>query len=169
MDGFKSITANNLKDNIFDLLAKDWALVAAGNKAAYNMMTAAWGGFGCLWNKNVCYVFIRKSRLTFEFIENNETLSLSFFDEKYRDILSLCGKKSGRDIDKMKDVPLTPFSFEDGTVAFKEARLIMNCRKMAVSDISSFDFSDKSVLKFYEDNDFHNLYICELKDILIKE
>ena len=168
MNNFKPVKANELPDNIFDLLTKDWALVAAGNKDSYNMMTASWGGFGCLWNKNVCFLFIRKSRYTYEFIENNEMLTLSFFDEDFRDVLTLCGKKSGRDVDKMKDVPLTPFCFEEGSVAFEEAKLVMNCRKLSGADMRSFDFIDKSVLKFYEDDDYHKLYICEMKDILVK-
>ncbi len=169
LNSFKTINAHELSDNVFGLLDKDWALIAAGNKDSYNMMTASWGGFGCLWGKDVCFVVIRRSRHTFEFVEKSETLSLNFFDENYRDVLTICGKKSGRDIDKMKDVPLSPFSFEDRGIAFDEARLVMNCKKLAAFDAREFDFIDKSVMKFYEDDDYHKLYICELKEILIKE
>lgn len=44
-------------------------LVTAGNKDAFNTMTANWGGIGFLWNKPVVYVFIRPERYTFGFME----------------------------------------------------------------------------------------------------
>jgi len=169
LSDFKRINPEELSDNIFRLIAKDWTLITAGTKKSYNMMTANWAGAGFLWRKNVCFLFIRPSRYTFEFTEREATLSLNFFDETHRDILNLCGKKSGRDIDKMKDVPLTPFELADGNVAFTEARLVLNCKKMCTADMETFDYIDKSVLENYADGDFHKLYICEITEAFIKE
>ena len=67
----KPIAVNQLSDNFFETISKEWMLVTAGNKDAFNTMTANWGGIGFLWNKPVVYVFIRPERYTFDFMEEN--------------------------------------------------------------------------------------------------
>ncbi len=168
MDGFKSIHPEEINDNLFHLIAKDWTLICAGDESSYNMMTANWAGMGFLWRKNVCFIFIRHGRYTYDFIEKNKSLTLSFFSEEYRDVLNVCGKKSGRDIDKMKDVPLTPVPVNGGAVGFSEARLVLNCEKLCSGEIKDFDFIDKSILDNYADGDYHKLYICEIKEVFSK-
>ena len=65
----KPIAVSQLSDNFFETISKEWMLVTAGNKDAFNTMTANWGGIGFLWNKPVVYVFIRPERYTFGFME----------------------------------------------------------------------------------------------------
>lgn len=168
MNGFKSVNPEALSDNAFKLISKDWTLIAAGDTNSYNMMTANWLGLGFLWMKNVAFVFIRPSRYTYEFTEKLDTMTLNFFTEEYRDILTVCGKKSGRDYNKMTECSLTPVSTPDGGIAFAEARLVLNCKKMCVADLSNFDYLDKSVLKNYADGDYHKMYICEITDAFVK-
>ena len=38
----KSIDINELTDNFFESISKEWMLVTAGNKDALNTMTANW-------------------------------------------------------------------------------------------------------------------------------
>jgi flavin reductase (DIM6/NTAB) family NADH-FMN oxidoreductase RutF len=66
-----------------------------------------WGGFGVLWRKNVAWCVIRPQRYTYEFVERADSFTLSFFQERYRSALELCGSKSGRDTDKFKAGGLT--------------------------------------------------------------
>lgn len=131
MKGFKQIDAKDIKDNTFKLIGDDWMLVTCGSHDNFNMMTASWGGLGVLWGKNVCYIFIRPSRYTYEFIEKNETFTLNFFDEEWRNALNICGKKSGRDIDKVKETGLTPVPCND-TVGFEQARIIIECKNYII-------------------------------------
>ena len=168
MNGFKQITPEQIPDNIFKLISKDWMLITAGDENNYNMMTASWGGTGYLWNKNVCFLFIRHSRYTYEFTEKLNTLSLNFFTEEFRDTLTVCGRKSGRNFNKMKDCPLTPISLNNGGIAFSEAQMIMNCEKLSAVDVNTFEFIDKSVLKNYVDSDYHKMYIYEIKEVFKK-
>ncbi|MCK7517924.1 MAG: hypothetical protein MZV64_09550 [Ignavibacteriales bacterium] len=65
---FESVDLENLSDNPWKLIGKDWMLVTAGNLASWNTMTASWGGLGVLWHQNVAFVFVRPSRHTFEFM-----------------------------------------------------------------------------------------------------
>ena len=75
---------------------------------------------GTIRGKQMITVFIRPKRYTYEFIKSNEYFTVSFFDEKYRDKLSLMGNKSGRDIDKVKETGFTP-KFLDKGITYEEA------------------------------------------------
>lgn len=164
---FKKITPAELTDNPFTLIGKDWMLVTAGNPDSYNTMTASWGGVGFLWNKNVCHVYVRHSRYTKEFIEREGSLTLSFFDEKYREALTFCGKNSGRNVNKAKECNLTPIKVSD-SVAFSEARLIISAKVLYKQDMDETCFIDKSLLGNYKDGDFHRIYTCEIEEVLVK-
>ena len=41
------------KENVFEIIGKEWMLITAGTPERFNMMTASWGGLGYLWNKPV--------------------------------------------------------------------------------------------------------------------
>lgn len=57
----KSIDINELTDNFFESISKEWMLVTAGNKDAFNTMTANWGGIGfCGINQWFMFLFVRK-------------------------------------------------------------------------------------------------------------
>ena len=77
-DSFIELKPDQITDNPFKLVGADWMLLTAGNKDSYNMMTAAWGGFGVMWNKNICFCVVRPSRYTYEFIENSDILLCHF-------------------------------------------------------------------------------------------
>ena len=105
---FREISVEQLKDNPFTLINKDWMLITAGDGEKHNTMTASWGGVGELWGKYVSTIYIRPQRYTLEFVEREEYYSLCFFGPEYRQALSLCGSKSGRDVDKDAATGLTP-------------------------------------------------------------
>ena len=104
----KKLEVKDLKENFFEAIGKEWMLVTAGTKEKFNTMTASWGGIGWLWNKPVAFVFIRPERYTYEFVEKNDYLTLSFLGEENKKIHAVCGSKSGRNIDKVKETGLKP-------------------------------------------------------------
>lgn len=163
---FKNISIEELKINPWTLIGSEWMLVTAGSRESYNMLTASWGGFGHLWNKNVCFTFIRPNRHTFNFTEAAEYCTLSFFPREKRSILEICGTKSGRDFNKMEIPGLTPVFETPGAVYFNEAKLVLITKKIYYQDISPDNFIDPDLIKNYPQHDFHRLYIGEI--ILIK-
>ena len=76
---FEKVDVNTLTENPFKIIGIDWMLVTAGNINDYNTMTAAWGGLGFLWQKNVAICYIRPQRYTYQFAEKNEYFTLTFF------------------------------------------------------------------------------------------
>ena len=163
MHTFQPYPIDMLNMNPFTKIGKEWALISAGDKNKCNTMTVSWGGVGVLWGKNVVYIFIRDSRYTKEFIDNGEFFSMSFFNEKYRDALSYCGKESGRNVDdKFKGAGLTP-AFRHNIPYPDEANLVLLCRKMAAVPITEDTFVDPQIMpKWYSDNDMHVMYVGEI-------
>ncbi len=164
---FKELQIKQLDFNPFEMIG-GWALLASGKPDNFNMMTVSWGQTGVLWYKNVVTAYVRPQRYTKGFMDTNDVFTLSFFDEKYKDALSLCGNKSGRDIDKMHQSGLTA-EHRGGAVLFSEAKLILVCEKLYTGQIEKEGFSDEKVInKSYPLADFHTFYIGEIKKILSK-
>lgn len=157
-------------DGIFKTVGEQWMLIAACDKCRegtqYNAMTASWGGMGVMWNKNVFWCFIRPQRYTKEFVDNSDKITLSFFDSKYKDALVLCGRKSGRECNKIAEAGLT-VELQNDEVFFKEAEYTVVGRKLYVDTIKKDGFIDKTIVdKCYPDEDFHFVYVCEIEKIL---
>lgn len=159
----RNIKPEELTDNTFSLIGKDWMLITAGSPDSYNTMTASWGGVGILWNKSVAWCVVRPTRHTYGFMEKSDTFTLSFFEEEYRDALMLCGTKSGRDTDKAAETGLTPVAGElEGTTTFGQARLVLECRKLYFQDIDPANFQDPALDGNYPDKDYHRMYVGEI-------
>lgn len=161
----KEIKVNELKDNMIEAISKEWMLVTSGTKEHFNTMTASWGGIGFLWNKPVAFIFIRPERYTYEFIENNEFLTLSFLGEENKEVHKVCGSQSGRNTDKVKATGLKPVFTENGAVTFGQARLTLECRKLYADMVKPENFIDKSITgKWYGGGHggFHKMYVVEI-------
>lgn len=164
MHRFKEITPYEV-ENAMKLIGKDWMLITASDGNNTNTMTASWGSMGVLWGKNVCTVYIRPQRYTYGIVERSDSLTLSFFDEKYRSALQYCGTRSGRDCNKFEDTGLTLVNI-DGAPAICEARLILVCKKLYADDLQKEHFTSHEPLSNYKENDFHRFYICEIEKVL---
>ena len=114
---------------IFSQFDKKWALLTAGELGNFNSMTVSWGGLGTIWNKSVATVYVRLSRYTHEFMDNNDYFTVSFYPEAQRKTLGVLGSKSGRDMDKINGSGLTPVK-AGKSVSFKEAEITLVCRKL---------------------------------------
>jgi len=169
MDSFSEIALEDLKESPFKLIGSDWMLITAGKMDSFNTMTASWGGLGVLWNKKICFCVIRPQRHTYQFIENGEYFTLSFFDESCRSKLEYCGSHSGKDVDKVKETGLTPVRSGCGAVYFAEARIVMECRKIYYQDIDPANFLDPAIDDNYPDKDYHRMYIGQILKCLVKE
>lgn len=164
----KEINIREIKDNFVKMISNDWALLTAGTKDDFNTMTVSWGGIGELWGKDVCFVFVRPQRYTYEFIEKNDYFSLSFFGGEYKKELGICGSKSGRDIDKMAETGFTPVYFYNA-VGFEQAKVNIVLKKVACQDMNPDGFMDESIMKNYANNDFHKVYVGEIVKVLVEE
>lgn len=165
---FKEINPKELNEfNAFSQIGDNWMLITAGDRQKFNTMTASWGSIGVLWNKNVTTIFVRPQRYTFEFLENNDYYTLSFFGSKYRKELNFCGTHSGRDTDKIKEANLTPL-FDKEAPYFEEAENVFVCKKIYTQFMDPSGFIDVTLEKNYEKNDYHKIYVGEIVSCMEK-
>ena len=167
---FEKIELSALHAEPFEMIGRRWMLVTAEKEGKVNTMTASWGGLGRLWNKDVAFAFIRPQRYTKEFVDREDTFTISVLGEKYRKALNYCGKVSGKNADnKIKEAGLTPY-FTDGTAGIEEADMIMVCKKMYHDEIKPecFDAGENDG-KWYPQKDYHTMYIAEILKVLVRE
>ena len=115
----KKIDVKSLQDNVFSLIGDRWMLITAGTAERCNTMTASWGGLGVLWGAPAATIYLRPQRYTKEFVDR-EYFTLAFFGEEQRKALTLCGSKSGREVDKVKECGFTVAQAECGAPYFEE-------------------------------------------------
>jgi flavin reductase (DIM6/NTAB) family NADH-FMN oxidoreductase RutF len=147
------------------LFHDQWVLLAAGDfqSGDFNAMTIGWGALGTMWSKPFTFVAVRHSRYTYQFMEKFETFTLSAFPEEYHDALNLLGTRSGRDGDKIAASGLTPeASIQVPAPSFKEAEIIIECRKIYADDLNPAHFLDENIYRHYPNRDFHCIYYGEI-------
>lgn len=166
MTQFKEINIKDFTPDSFGLKNKWMLVTAAKPDGTVNTMTASWGGFGVMWNKEVAFVVIRPQRYTREFVESTESFSLTFFDQKYLKDLSYLGKVSGRDEDKISKSGLTVLK-DENIPYFGEAQIAIFAKKLFVQRIEESAFLDQEIVDhWYPQKDFHYLYIAEITKVL---
>ncbi|MCR4649477.1 MAG: flavin reductase family protein [Lachnospiraceae bacterium] len=152
------------KTDIFSQYDKKWGLLTAGSKDKFNMMTISWGGMGTLWSKPVVTAYVRTSRYTHEFMDDNEYFTVSFFPEEYKKILGILGSKSGRDMDKINGSGLTAKEIGK-SVTFEEAEVTLLCRKLFVQRLDPANIINDDDKAFYANDSEHDMYIGEVVEI----
>lgn len=169
MKNFYEIKPEAIEKNTFQLIGKDWMLVTAEKDGKVNTMTASWGGFGVMWNKNVVYIVIRPQRYTKEFVDGAETFSLTFFDKGFEKELGYLGSISGRDEDKIGKLNLRVLHSNE-TPYIENANLVIICKKLYAQEYKSECFIDTELeSQNYPNQDFHTLYIAEITKVLKAE
>ena len=161
----KSIKPEELDKNVFHMIGREWLLVTAEKAGKVNTMTASWGGLGVMWGKNVAYIVLRPQRYTKEFVDREEYFTLAFFGEEQRKALTLCGSKSGRDMDKVKACGLTVRWGAGDAPFFDEAEWVLVCRKLYAQDMDpACVLGEGEILPFYTPGQggWHRIYVGQV-------
>lgn len=146
-----------------------------------NSMTISWGVLGRIWEKPAFTVFVRENRFTRRQLENNPEFTINIphgaFNKK---ILGFCGTKSGREVDKIKELNLTLETPEIVSVpAIRELPLTLECRvvykqkqdESAITEENKRAFYPQNVDSFFSgaNRDFHTAYCGEIVSAYIIE
>ncbi|WFA08803.1 flavin reductase family protein [Tissierella sp. Yu-01] len=146
-----------------------------------NCMTISWGTLGIEWGKPIFTVFVRENRYTRLLLEKNPEFTINIpygaFDKK---ILGICGIKSGREIDKIKELNLTLEAPTDVSVpSIKELPLTLECRVIYKQKQDESEITEENKNAFYpqdvessfhgSNKDFHIAYYGEIVSAYIIE
>jgi len=143
---------------------EDWLLLTGGDFASgrFNPMTVSWGSMGVIWGKPFVQVVVRPQRHTFGFMEQYDTFTVCAFPGKFKEALGVLGSKSGRDVDKVKLTGIRPeASTVAGAPSYREACLVIECRKMYWQDLDPKHFLADFIAPKYK-NDYHRAYFGEV-------
>ena len=169
---YVTVSPEEFDENIFNLVGKDWTVITAGEEP--NSMVASWGGVGIMFNKPVTWCFLRANRYTLEKIKETGFYTMSYFPEQYKGEIMPFGTKSGRNTDKMAQTKLTPVLTPAGAPAYKEAKIIIECKLIAAPTVSKDEFYTQEGKDFLqggydEAKDWHKLVYGEITKIYIKK
>jgi flavin reductase (DIM6/NTAB) family NADH-FMN oxidoreductase RutF len=129
-----------------------------------NTMTISWGSIGFIWGKPMFTALVRKSRHTHELIEKAGEFTVSIpLDENMKSALAICGTKSGRDIDKIKECNL---ELQEGkkvsTPVIKGCGVHYECKVIFKQEMCP-DLLDESIdNSMYGSKDYHTVYYGEI-------
>ena len=165
---WKQITPEQISGNLFERIGKQWFLLTAGTPENWNTMTCSWGMGGVMWNRPSVTCYVRQSRHTFGFMQQQDMFTISFFPEAERKKLAFCGSHSGRDCDKAKEAGLTPETLGAG-VGFAEAELVLVCKKRYTAPMQIQDLPEDVLNSFYSGDAPHQLYIGEILAVYEKQ
>ena len=105
-------------------------LLTTRNGEKLNTMTIGWGHIGIDWSRPVFIAYVRESRYTKQYLEENGEFTVNVPMGKVNPkILGICGTRSGRDMDKFAELGLTPE--EPLTISvpgIKELPLTLECK-----------------------------------------
>ena len=151
----------------FELFARKWGLLAAGDAQDSNAMTISWGGVGTLWGKPMVTVYVMPCRHTYQYMEKNDYFTVSFYPEAYKEDLGVMGTLSGRDGDKVAKTSLTLRPLEHG-VTFEQAEVTLVCRKTYWQDLDKANMPQYAIDHHYRTEAPHRMYIGEVVEIIRK-
>ncbi len=158
VDNFKYVVETNKlmrKDGLF--------LVAEGKEGKPNTMTIGWGFLGTMWSKPVFVVAVRHSRHTYKLMEESTSFTVCLPAKDMEKALSVCGTKSGRDMDKFKEFGFTALKGKAVDAPYiKECPVHFECKVLYKDDLG-YDALPKSVTSsVYGSKDMHKLYYAEV-------
>ena len=146
-----------------------------------NSMTISWGMLGIEWAKPIFTVFVRENRFTKEQIEKSMEFTINIpYGEYDKKILGVCGSKSGRNIDKVKELGLT---LENpniiSTPGIKELPLTLECKVVYQQKQDEKAITEENRNNFYPQDvdgtfpmanrDYHTAYYGEIVSAYIIE
>lgn len=137
-------------------------------------MTIGWGTLGVQWSKPIFVAFVRESRYTREQLEKNGEFTVNVpLDQVDKNILTVCGTKSGRDTDKIAELGL---SLEEGqsvsVPAIRELPLTLECKVVYKQEQDPAAITAENNKRYYGANnagDYHIAYYGEITAAYIIE
>ena len=129
-------------------------MVSCGTMEHPNILTVAWTGTICS-DPPMCYVSIRKERYSYGLIRESGEFVLNLTTEELVRATDWCGVKSGRDVNKFKEMRLTPEKAQLlQAPLIAESPLNIECRVTEVKELGSHDMFIAEVVAIDADERF---------------
>lgn len=141
-----------------------------------NTMIIGWGHIGVEWGRPIFAVYVRKSRYTKALLEKNGEFTVNVaLSDPDKQIVSVCGTKSGRDMDKIAQLGLTLVEGDTvGVPGILQMPLTLECKVIYKQDQDPAAIDPQCDARFYakgtpNEGDYHTVYYGEITKAYILE
>ena len=112
-------------------------MVTCRDKGQDNIITIAWTGTICT-NPPMTYISVRPERHSYEMIKNSGEFVINLTTKQLTRATDFCGVRSGRDVDKFKEMNLTPLpSKMIDAVGIEESPVNIECKVKKIEKLGS--------------------------------
>ena len=128
-------------------------MVSCGDGEEKNIITIGWTG---IINSDppITYISVRKSRYSHHIIEKTGEFVINLTTEKLAFAADYCGVKSGRDVDKFKEMNLTPEACEIVKCPMIEQSPVnLECRVLEVKSYPTHDMFIAEIVAMHIDDE----------------
>ena len=117
-----------------------------------NIITVAWAGTICT-NPPMLSISVRPERYSYNMIKNTGEFVVNLTTEELVRACDFCGVKSGRDVDKFKEMKLTPLKMEHiSAPGISESPVNIECKVVEAKELGS-----------------HTMFIAEVLGVTVDE
>ena len=117
-----------------------------------NIITVAWAGTICT-NPPMLSISVRPERYSYNLIKNTGEFVVNLTTEELVRACDFCGVKSGRDVDKFKEMKLTPLKMEHiSAPGISESPVNIECKVVEAKELGS-----------------HTMFIAEVLGVTVDE
>ena len=155
---------------------KTGALLTTKNGDEINTMTIGWGHLGIEWNTPTFIAYVRGCRHTKPMLDAGKEFTVNIpLGTADRNILKICGTKSGRDMNKISELGLTlEDSVSIGVPGIRELPLTLECRVIYSQQQIPDCVLDGHILTHYSpekevSQDYHTAYYGQILSAYIIE
>ncbi len=113
-------------------------MVSCGNQqSGYNIITVAWTGITCT-DPAMCYISLRPERFSYSLIKEQGEFCINLTTAELAFATDWCGVKSGKEVDKFKEMKLTPVPGQFiSSPMIAESPLNLECRVTQIIPLGS--------------------------------
>jgi flavin reductase (DIM6/NTAB) family NADH-FMN oxidoreductase RutF len=160
----KPVSFDDRLSKTLALLRNPGLLLASTKRSGdSNVMTIGWGTVGIIWGRPTFVVLVRPSRYTYEFIEDSGAFTVNVPTEDMRQWVSVCGTRSGRNLDKFAayNMTVSPGQVVDA-VTIDAAPMVYECKVVHSNDVVPANLSSEVEARSYGGHDYHRVYFGEI-------
>lgn len=171
----KQINVWEYAPQILESVGKGILMTTAAD-GVVDSMVIGWGTLGIQWGKPIFIAFVRQSRYTKELLDKNPEFTINVpLGQLDKDIYSVCGTKSGRDLDKVAHLGLDLVAGDAVSVpSIRQVPLTLECKVIYRQDQVLEDINEENRTRYYkagtkDDGDFHTAFYGQITGAYILE
>ena len=129
-------------------------MVSCGDMEKSNIITVAWTGI-INTNPAMCYISVRPERYSYNMIKENGEFVINLTNKDLTYATDWCGVKSGKDVDKFKEMKLTKEKSNFvNCPSIKESPVSIECKVKEIKELGSHHMFMAEVLSINADEKY---------------